>query len=64
MGNGGYNSTAFLSWAKRNGVTYTDNGKRTKKARITGSATNCVCIRKNLSEDMIQETKEDFDIPL
>ena len=64
MGNGGYNSTAFLSWAKRNNVTYTDNGKRTKKARITGSATNCVCIRKNLSEDMIHETKEDFDIPL
>ena len=64
MGNGGFNSTAFLSWAKRNNVTYTDNGKRTKKARITGSATNCVCIRKNLSEDMIQETREDFDIPL
>ena len=64
MGNGGYNSTAFLSWAKRNGVTYTDNGKRTKKARITGSATNCVCIRKNLSEDMIHETKEEYDIPL
>ena len=64
MGNGGYNSTAFLSWAKRNNVTYTDNGKRTKKARITGSATNCVCIRKNLSEDMIHETKEDYDIPL
>ena len=64
MGNGGFNSTAFLSWAKRNNVTYTDSGKRTKKARITGSATNCVCIRKNLSEDMIQETKEDFDLPL
>ena len=64
MGNGGFNSTAFLSWAKRNNVTYTDIGKRTKKARITGSATNCVCIRKNLSEDMIQETKEDFDLPL
>ena len=64
MGNGGFNSTAFLAWAKRNNVTYTDNGKRTKKARITGSATNCVCIRKNLSEDMIHETKEDYDIPL
>ena len=50
MGNGGFNSTAFLAWAKRNNVTYTDNGKRTKKARITGSATNCVCIRKNLSD--------------
>ena len=64
MGNGGYNSTAFLSWAKRNGVTYTDNGKRTKKARITGSATNCVCIRKNLSEEMIAEKKDEYDIPL
>ena len=50
MGNGGFNSTAFLAWAKRNNVTYTDNGKRTKKARITGSATNCVCIRKNLND--------------
>ena len=64
MGNGGFNSTAFLSWAKRNNVTYTDNGKRTKKARITGSATNCVCIRKNLSEEMITEKKEEYDIPL
>lgn len=50
LGNGGFNSTAFLAWAKRNGVTITDNGKRTKKARITGSATNCVCIKKNLNE--------------
>ena len=50
MGNCGFNSTAFLAWAKRNNVTYTDNGKRTKKARITGSATNCVCIRKNLND--------------
>lgn len=64
MGNGGYNSTAFLSWAKRNGVTYTDNGKRTKKARITGSATNCVCIKKNLDEEAIQKMKNEYDIPL
>lgn len=64
MGNGGFNSTAFLAWAKRNNVTYTDNGKRTKKARITGSATNCVCIRKNFSEEMIAEKKDEYDIPL
>lgn len=50
MGNSGYNSTAFLAWAKRNNATITDSGKRTKKARITGSATNCVCIRKNLND--------------
>ena len=55
MGNGGFNSTAFLAWAKRNDIIITDNGKRTKKARITGSATNCVCIRKNLNEFQIEE---------
>lgn len=64
MGNGGYNSTAFLSWAKRNGVTYTDNGKRTKKARITGSSTNCVCIRKNLSEFDTTQFEEMDMLPL
>ena len=64
MGNSGYNSTAFLAWAKRNGVTITDNGKRTKKARITGSATNCVCIRKNLTENEQTEMDEYDDLPL
>lgn len=44
MGNAGFNSTAFLSWAKRKGYIKTDNGKRTKKARITGKTVNCVCI--------------------
>ena len=64
MGNSGYNSTAFLAWAKRNGVTITDNGKRTKKARITGSATNCVCIRKNLTENEQTEMDEYDELPL
>lgn len=50
MGNAGFNSTAFLAWAKRNDLIATDAGKRTKKARIVGSATNCVCVRKDLSE--------------
>lgn len=50
IGNGGFNSTAFLAWAKREFVTVTDREKRTKKARITGSSTNCVCIRKNMLE--------------
>ena len=64
MGNGGFNSTAFLAWAKRNNVTYTDNGKRTKKARITGSATNCVCIRKNLNEFEAMQLEETEMLPL
>ena len=64
MGNGGFNSTAFLAWAKRNDVIITDNGKRTKKARITGSATNCVCIRKNLNEFESAQFEEMDMLPL
>ena len=64
MGNGGFNSTAFLAWAKRNDVIITDNGKRTKKARITGSATNCVCIKKNLNEFEPAQIEEMDMLPL
>lgn len=64
MGNGGFNSTAFLAWAKRNDIIITDNGKRTKKARITGSATNCVCIKKNLSEFETAQSEEMDMLPL
>lgn len=63
MGNGGFNSTAFLAWAKRNDIIITDNGKRTKKARITGSATNCVCIKKNLSEFETTQFEETYMLP-
>lgn len=64
MGNAGFNSTAFLAWAKRNDIIITDNGKRTKKARITGSATNCVCIRKNLNEFEPEQFEEVDMFPL
>ena len=64
MGNGGFNSTAFLAWAKRNDIIITDNGKRTKKARITGSATNCVCIKKNLNEFESAQFEEMDMLPL
>lgn len=64
MVNAGFNSTAFLAWAKRNDIIITDNGKRTKKARITGSATNCVCIRKNLDEFEPEQFEEVDTFPL
>ena len=64
MGNGGFNSTAFLAWAKRNDIIITDNGKRTKKARITGSATNCVCIKKNFEEFETAQFEETDMLPL
>ena len=49
MKNEGFNSTAFLAWAKRMDYLITDGNRRTKNARIEGNITSCVCI-KNKSE--------------
>ena len=49
MKNEGFNSTAFLAWAKRMDYLITDGNRRTKNARIEGNLTSCVCI-KNKSE--------------
>lgn len=46
MANAGFNSTAFLAWAKRMGYIDTDKNKRTKKAWILGGSVNTVCIKK------------------
>ena len=56
----GFNSTAFLSWAKRNGLLETDSGRRTKNARIGAcGVVNCVCIKKDYQplakEEPVQE---------
>lgn len=59
MGNAGFNSTAFLAWAKRKGYIKTDNGKRTKKARITGTTANCVCILAEINDE-ISELPDGF----
>ena len=45
MANAGFNSTAFLAWAKRMGYIDTDRNKRTKKARILGGIVNTVCVK-------------------
>lgn len=50
----GFNSTAFLSYAKRLGLLLCDPDKRTKKARITNSPTNCVCILKNTPPNFVE----------
>ena len=60
MGNQGFNSTAFLSWAKRMDLLLCDANKRTKKARITNGATNCVCIIKKNEEDL-PEIEDDIE---
>ena len=46
MANSGFNSTAFLAWAKRMGYIDTDKNKRTKKAWILGGSVNTVCVKK------------------
>ena len=57
MKNNGYNSTAFLAWAKRLDLIVTAKDKRTKVYRIAGAVTNCVCIKKP------KETLCDKDLP-
>lgn len=47
MQNAGFNSTAFLSWAKRRELLICEPSRRTKITRINGNVTNCVCIVNN-----------------
>ena len=57
----GFNSTAFLSYAKRLGLLLCDPDKRTKKSRITNSPTNCVCLlKKQETEKMFVEDDIEF----
>lgn len=49
--NAGFNSTAFLSWAKRMDYLLTSKERRTIVSRVAGTPTNCVCIiKKNVQE--------------
>ena len=57
MSNGGFNSTAFLAWAKRMGILVTSKDRRTIVSRIAGTPTNCVCIMK----DEATEAEGDLD---
>lgn len=60
MSNAGYNSTAFLAWAKRQGYLQTDNGKRTKKARVGGAMTNCVCVLAEIPDGTEHDLEGDL----
>lgn len=59
MQNAGFNSTAFLSWAKRMEMLLTTKERRTITSRIAGTPTNCVCIIKKNEQEI---TKFDDDI--
>lgn len=59
----GYNSTAFLAWAKRFGYLLTNKERRTIVARVAGNPTNCVCIIKKTEPlpDDFEEIEDEFD---
>ena len=63
MANAGFNSTAFLAWAKRMGYIDSDPGRRTKKAWILGGSVNTVCVKKD--NNPIEMSKiDDEELPL
>ena len=59
----GFNSTAFLAWAKRQGYLSASKERRTITSRIAGTPTNCVCIIKKSESlpDDFEEIEDDFD---
>ena len=57
MGYAGFNSSAFLSWSKRVGLSATSQNRRTISARIGGMVTTCVCIYKSF-ESQLEEVQE------
>ena len=62
MQNAGFNSTAFLAWAKRMGLLNTTKERRTIVTRIAGTPTNCVCIIKKIENDFdFEPIDDDFD---
>ena len=64
MQNAGYNSTAFLAWAKREDLLECDKDRRTKKCRIIpgSSPVNCVCIREVEENSVAADVPDDLDI--
>ena len=63
MANAGFNSTAFLAWAKRMGYIDSDPGRRTKKAWILGGSVNTVCVKKDNSHIEMSKIGEE-DLPM
>ena len=47
MSAAGFNSASFLAWASRQGILDTNDGRRTKRARISGSVLNTVCLKED-----------------
>jgi hypothetical protein len=48
MQNRGFNSAAFLAWAKKKNMLSYEAKRNIKKVRIIGNLINCVCIKKEI----------------
>jgi hypothetical protein len=48
MQNRGFNSAAFLAWAKKKNMLSYEANRSNKKVRIIGTPVNCVCIKKEI----------------
>lgn len=61
MQNAGFNSTAFLSWAKRMDYLLTSKERRTIVSRVAGTPTNCVCIVKKQVQELPEIEDDDLE---
>lgn len=61
MQNAGFNSIAFLSWAKRMDYLLTSKERRTIVSRVAGTPTNCVCIIKKNEQELPEIEDDDLE---
>lgn len=63
MKDAGFQTKAFLSWAKKNNLVQVDGaGNPTKPMRINGSKVRCVVIDLNHDEDEWKDTIDSLDV--
>jgi hypothetical protein len=59
LGDEGYNSSAFIGWARNNGVVAVGtDGKATKTKRIKGKVCRCVWLKNGQNDDLSEQNEE------
>mgnify|MGYP001307006237 CR=1 FL=1 len=61
MSDNGFNSTAFISWARTRGIIKIQGGKSTITKRIKGQVCRCVQIKKPIEEIKIDDKSLPFE---
>lgn len=61
LADNGYNASAFLGWAKGQGILYLGNdGKLTRVRKLNGKSARCICIKLDNSENNFDENEESW----